>query len=279
MKEIKDNVQILITMTVINFVVLWNYISNGKTLHGIGYFLFFYVSILTIHFFTKRISPKNEMEVKQPKKELLLILFFSLIGIISITINFYLKSSGEQIGFLIRLPILLGILFFTFPLGIAIYLLIKKYRITQLGLSFKPVSYVFLGLLIWGITGLFAFIFNKSGIIWVEGYKELGGVSGIILQGVIGAGLVEEFSRFVMQSRFGQVFKLNGFNILFATTIWSFMHFPKNYFEGGQATDIVIYCIQIIPIGFIWGYLTHRTKSIVPATLAHGINLWGFQNG
>lgn len=279
MKEIKDNVQILITMTVINFVVLWNYISNGKTLHGIGYFIFFYVSILTIHFFTKRISPKNEMEVKQPKKELLLILFFSLLGIISITINFYLKSSGEHIGFLIRLPVLLGILFFTFPLGIAIYLLIKKYRITQLGLSFKPVSYVFLGLLIWGITGLFAFIFNKSGIIWVEGYKELGGVSGIILQGVIGAGLVEEFSRFVMQSRFGQVFKLNGFNILFATTIWSFMHFPKNYFEGGQATDIVIYCIQIIPIGFIWGYLTHRTKSIVPATLAHGINLWGFQNG
>jgi membrane protease YdiL (CAAX protease family) len=279
MKEIKDNVQILITMTVINFVVLWNYISNGKTLHGIGYFIFFYVSILTIHFFTKRISPKNEIEVKQPKKELLLILLFSLLGIISITINFYLKSSGEQIGFLIRLPVLLGILFFTFPLGIAIYLLVKKYRITQLGLSFKPVSYLFLGLLIWGITGLFAFAFNKSGIIWVEGYKELGGLPGIILQGVIGAGLVEEFSRFVMQSRFGRVFKLNGINILFATTIWSFMHFPKNYFEGGQATDIVIYCIQIIPIGFIWGYLTHRTKSIVPATLAHGINLWGLQNG
>jgi membrane protease YdiL (CAAX protease family) len=81
-----------------------------------------------------------------------------------------------------------------------------------------------------------------------------------------------------MPSRFVRVFKLNGFNILFATTIWSFMHFPKNYFEGGQATDIVIYCIQIIPIGFIWGYLTHKTKSIVPATLAHGLNLWGFQN-
>lgn len=279
MKAFKDNIQIMVIMTAINFIVLWNYISSGKTIHGIGYFIFFYVSILTIHFFTKRIPPKNEIEVKQPKKELLLILLFSLFGVIAIIINFYLKSSGEQIGFLIRLPILLGMLFFTFPLGIAIYLLIKKYRISQLGLSFKPLSYLLLGLLIWGITGLFSFIFNKSGIIWVEGYKELGGVSGIILQGVIGAGLVEEFSRFAMQSRFERVFKLNGFNILFATTIWSFMHFPKNYFEGGQATDIVIYCIQIIPIGFIWGYLTHRTKSIVPATLAHGLNLWGFQNG
>ena len=279
MKAFKNNIQIIVIMTAINFVVLWNYISNGKTLHGIGYFIFFYVSILTIHFFTKRIPPKNETEVKQPKNELLLIILFSLLGVISITINFYLKSSGEQIGFLVRLPVLLGILFFTFPLGIAIYMLIKKYKIAQLGLFFKPLSYLLLGLFIWGITGLFAFIFNKSGIIWVEGYRELGGVSGIILQGVIGAGLVEEFSRFIMQSRFERVFKLNGFNILFATTIWSLMHFPKNYFESGKATEIVIYCIQIIPIGFIWGYLTQKTKSIVPATLAHGFNLWGFQNG
>jgi membrane protease YdiL (CAAX protease family) len=279
MKVLKDNIQIMVIITAINFIVLWNYISNGKTLHGIGYFIFFYVSILAIHFFTKRMPPKKEIEVKQPKNELLLILLFSLLGVIFITINFYLKSSGNQIGFLVRLPVLLGIFFFTFPLGIAIYLLIKKYKITQMGLSFKPLSYLLLGLFIWGITGLFAFTFNKSGIIWVAGYKELGGVSGIILQGIIGAGLVEEFSRFIMQSRFYRVFKLNGFNILFATTIWSFMHLPKNYFEGEQATDSVIYCVQIIPIGFIWGYLTHKTKSIVPATLAHGLNLWGFQNG
>jgi membrane protease YdiL (CAAX protease family) len=279
MKVLKDNIQILAIMSLINFIVLWNYISNGKTLHGLGYFMFFYASILTIYFFTKRIPTKNEIEVKQPRKELLLILLFSFLGVIFITINFYLKSRNGETGFLIRLPILLGILFFTFPLGIAIYLLFKKYGITQLGFSFKPKSYLLLGLLTWGITGLFAFIFNKSGIIWAEGYEELGGISGIILQGLIGAGLVEEFSRFVMQSRFDRILKLNGFNILFATTIWSFMHFPKNYFEGGQPIDIINYCIQIIPIGFIWGYLTHRTKSIIPATLAHGINLWGFQNG
>jgi len=279
MKDIKDNIQILVLMTLINFTVLWNYISNGNTLHGIGYFIFFYASILTIYFFTKRIPPKNEIEVKEPKKELLLIMLFSLLGVVFITINFYLKLNSEQIGFLMRLPILLGMLFFTVPVGIAIYLLMKKYKISQLGIRFKPVEYLLLGLLIWGLTGLFAFIFNKSGMLWVEGYKELGGVSGIILQGVIGAGLVEEFSRFVIQSRFERVFRISGFNILFATTIWAFMHFPVNYFKGEQVSDIITYCIQIIPIGFIWGYLTHRTKSIVPATLSHGINLWGFQNG
>lgn len=57
------------------------------------------------------------------------------------------------------------------------------------------------------------------------------------------------------------------------------MHFPVTFFKEADLLGTFVYCIQIIPIGFIWGYLTQRTKSIVPATIAHGINLWGFQNG
>ena len=280
LKNLKEHRNILLVITIINLFVLWNFISEGKTTHGIGYFIFFYVAIFLIYFFTNRFPPKIEIEVKQPKKELAIIILFSILGAIFIVINFYLKANSEQIGFLIRLPILLGILFFTFPIGIAVYLLFKKYKFLQLGLRVKPLAGLLLGLIVWGLTGLFAYIFNKSGILWVAGYKELGGVSGMILQGVIGAGLVEEFSRFAMQSRFEKVFKQFGFNILFATIIWAFMHFPVNYFkEGIRVSEIFIYCIQIIPIGFIWGYLTQRTKSIVPSTIVHGLNLWGFQNG
>jgi len=279
MREIKDHFHILVTMTIINFIVLWNYISNGKTLHGIGYFIFFYVSILTIYFFTNRLPPKNDIEVKQPKSELALITLFSFMGAFFIALNFYLKANSEQVGFLVRLPVLIGILFFTFPLGIVVYFLFKKYKLLQLGLKTKPLSYLLLGIIVWGLTGIFAWIFNKSGILWTRAYDELGGVTGMILQGVIAAGLVEEFSRFVIQSRFERVFKLLGFNILFATVIWAFMHFPVTYYKGTDASETLIYCIQIIPIGFIWGYLTHRTKSILPATFVHGLNLWGFQNG
>jgi membrane protease YdiL (CAAX protease family) len=57
------------------------------------------------------------------------------------------------------------------------------------------------------------------------------------------------------------------------------MHFPVTYNKTGDGIGVFFYCIQIIPLGVIWGYLTQRTKSIVPATLAHGINLWGLQNG
>ena len=279
MKEIKKHLNILITMTLINLFVLWNFISEDKIKHGIGYFIFFYVAIFVIHFFTKKYPPKNDIDVKEPTKELVIIMLFSILGGVFIMLNFYLNSNNEQIGFLVRLPVLLGVLFFTFPIGISIYLLYKKYKLSQLGLKFKPISYLLLGVVIWGLTGFFAYVFNKSGIMWVEGYEELGGVAGMFLQGVIGAGLVEEFSRFVMQSRFEKVFKLIGFNILFATTIWAFMHFPVNYFKGSQVSEILIYCIQIIPMGFIWGYLTQRTKSILPSTIVHGLNLWGFQNG
>jgi len=279
MENIKEHRNILLAMTIINLLVLWNFISEDKIKHGIGYFVFFYVALFVIHFFTNKFPPKIDIEVKQPKRELAIITLFSVLGAIFITLNFYLKANTEQIGFLVRLPILLGIFFFTFPLGIVIYLFFKKYKLLQLGLKTKPLSHLLLGLIVWGLTGLFAYIFNKSGILWAEAYAELGGVSGMILQGVIGAGLVEEFSRFVMQSRFERVFKRFGFNILFATTIWAFMHFPVTYFRGTNISETLIYCIQIIPIGFIWGYLTHRSRSIVPATIVHGLNLWGFQNG
>ena len=279
MKEIKDNIQILVIMTIINIFVIWNYISNDKTLHGIGYFLFFYVSILTIHLFTKRVPPKNEIEVKEPKKELTIAVFFAFLGLLFLALNFMLKSNVIPDKPITKIPIGLGSIIFAMPLAIFIYLLSKRYSLMNLGLRTKPLTSMFLGLIIWSITGLFAYLFHKEGILWARAYDELGGIIGIIVTGVIGAALFEEFSRFVIQSRFERIFMRPGISILFATTIWSFMHFPVTYFKGSDVSGTLVYCVQIIPIGFIWGYLTQRTKSIIPATLAHGFNLWGFQNG
>ena len=282
MKEIKDNVQILFVMTVINFVVLWNFVSNGKTFHGIGYFIFFYASILTIHFFTKRIPPVNEIEVKDPKKELIIAVLFAVLGVIFLTLNFMLKSNKFTDTLYTKIPIGLGSIIFAMPLGIFIYLLFKRYKLMKLGLKTQPLISLLLGLIIWGLTGVFAYFFNKEGMYWEKIYKDdgiIGGIITIVTQGIIGAALIEEFSRFIIQTRFERVFKINGINILFATTIWAFMHFPVTFYKNADVIGVFIYCIQIIPIGFVWGYMTQRTKSIVPATIAHGINLWGFQNG
>lgn len=279
MKEIKNNWQILTIMTIINLFVLWHFISVGQTKHGIGYFIFFYAAILTINYFTKKIPPQIDNEIKAPKRELNITILFAFLGFVFLILNFILKSNFPQIGFLIKLPVIIGMFLFSMPLGILIYLLFKKYKFLELGIKTKPLTHLLLGLIILALTGIFAIVFNKSGILWKEGLEEVGGVFGLVIKGVIGAALVEEFYRFVIQTRFEKVFKTMGINILFASTIWAFMHFPVTYFKSKETASTLIYCIQIIPIGFIWGYLTQRTKSILPSVIVHGMNLWGFQNG
>ncbi len=282
MKELKANIQIIVIMTIINFIVLWNYISNDKILHGIGYFVFFYVSILTVHYFTKKVTPTNEIEVKEPKKELSISIVFAVLGLVFLTLSHMLKSKTLPDTLFTKIPIGIGNLLFAIPFGIFIYLLIKRYKLLDLGLRTKPLSSLLLGATIWGITGVFAYLFNREGMFWEKLYNDdgiIGGIITIITQGIIGAALFEEFSRFIIQTRFERVFKTNGINILFATTIWAFMHFPVTYYKNADVISVSFYCIQIIPIGFIWGYMTQRTKSILPSTITHGTNLWGFQNG
>ncbi|MCU0322569.1 MAG: CPBP family intramembrane metalloprotease [Chitinophagaceae bacterium] len=278
MKDIKDNIQILVITTAINLIVLWNYISKGEIKHGIGYFVFFYVAIFIIHIFTKRVPPTHEIEVKNPRMEFFIATLFSIFGLLFLALNFMQKSGVIPKNILTMVPINSGVFLFSMPLGILIYLLLKKYKLMQLGITIKPLIYLLLATFVYGLTGLFAFIFNEEGIIWKEGLEELGGVVGIVVQSIIGAALVEEFSRFVIQSRFEKLYNASGLGILFASTLWAFMHFPVAYFKGSNISNTIIYCIQIIPIGFIWGYLTHRTKSIIPSTIVHGLNLWGFQN-
>ena len=279
MNAIKDNKQILAIATVINIVVLWKHVSDGDTLHGIGYFLFFYVAVAAIYFFTEKIQPKNEIEVKDPKKELIVAFLFSILGIVFLTLNFMLKSNAIPESPLTKIPIGIGSIVFAMPLGIFIFLLIRRYKIMRLGFTTKPLAGVLLGPIIWALTGIFAYFFYMEGMLWDKAIEEFGGVLGIIVQGVIGAALFEEFSRFVLQSRLEKFIKTNGINILIATTIWAFMHFPVSYYKSGEVSGTLSYCIQIIPLGLVWGYMTQRTRSIVPATLAHGVNLWGFQNG
>lgn len=121
MRDLKDNKWVLAALTLVNGIVLWNYIAKGQTLHGFGYVMFFYVAILAIHFFVSKVPPRGEFEVKEPRKELMVIVLFASLVALFIVGNLYLRSTGEQVGFLVRLPLLLGIPLFTFPVGLPLY--------------------------------------------------------------------------------------------------------------------------------------------------------------
>jgi hypothetical protein len=177
MKTIKTNWPILAVMTAINFVVLFNFYINDQLQHGVGYFVFFYLASFLIHIFTARFPPKNTIEVKNSAKERAIVLLFAVLGIVFIGIDFYLRYKFKGLGFLFTLPIKLGVFIFTIPLGILIYFLRKKYKILDLGLKTTPI-YLLLGVLIWGLTGVFSYFFYEEGMVWSNGLKEFGGVSG-----------------------------------------------------------------------------------------------------
>jgi hypothetical protein len=56
------------------------------------------------------------------------------------------------------------------------------------------------------------------------------------------------------------------------------MHAPKWLGEGADLYEGAMSSVRLIPLGLLWGYMTHRTKSILPATFVHGLNVWGLQN-
>ena len=105
------------------------------------------------------------------------------------------------------------------------------------------------------------------------------GIVGFLLEGIVGAALAEEFSRMQAQTRFSAALGNNGLGFFFATLIWALMHVPV--FSGGEVGNILPAmqgACNILPIGLLWGYITWRTKSLFPALLIHGLNLWGLQN-
>ncbi len=89
MKEVKENFIALSLLTIINCVVLGDFISKGQWKHGVGYFIFFYTAVLLIYFFTKRIPPATDFLVKNPIKESGLAVLFAVAGGLFLTLNFY----------------------------------------------------------------------------------------------------------------------------------------------------------------------------------------------
>jgi membrane protease YdiL (CAAX protease family) len=266
-------------ITLVNGYVLFNFIRKDSLLHGVGYFAFFYVSVLVIELIASRLSIITEIPIKLPRQELLITIGFTVLGILALVTNFYLRSTGKEYSFLLRLPIIACVFLFTFPVALAGYFLLRKYRLTELGLSIRPWKIILIGFAVWAVTGAFAYLFNREGILWARAYEEMGGIPGLILQGVIGAALAEEFFRFIWQTRLNVLTRNMLLSILCTSTVWAFIHFPVSYFNSRDFTSTLNYCIQIIPLGFIWGYMIHKTRSIVPSVIAHGLNLWGFQNG
>lgn len=213
--------------------------------------------------------------VKKPVwKELTAILVCTSLGLVFLGIRF--SSLWTSLHGTPRVAAG-SLVVFAYPIALAlVYLLGFRYRPSQLGVN---LHYWYLPLFIHLIVGGITLIAAPEKSHWHAAFAEFGALN-LLFTSIVCAALSEEFLRMLLQTRLGEALRNKGLGFVLATFIWAAMHLPvtaqgswsdfRHLLFGGMWT--------ITPIGFLWGYMTHRTKSLLPAVLVHGLNLWGLQN-
>jgi membrane protease YdiL (CAAX protease family) len=92
------------------------------------------------------------------------------------------------------------------------------------------------------------------------------------------AAVPEEFFRFAWQTRVGALRRNRAAGWFIASVAWAILHAPRFWDEGHSAIGTLMGVVDIVPLGLLWGYLMHRTRSLLPSTLLHATNIWGLQN-
>jgi membrane protease YdiL (CAAX protease family) len=232
--------------------------------------LFSFITDLYTHW-----KPINEsFRIKNPTKETFYFVLCFVLGTIFLIVRFTGIVDWQNLKPLLKL-IFVPLIIFTFPIALAIIMLLLKYKPKDLGLRPKGLFVIIPIVLISATINRFILPNNLS---WNSLMTEFGGVLNMLFLGFIVAALSEEFFRVIGQTRMGAMFKNNGMGWFITTVIWALMHAPKWYGEDKDITEAILSSIRIIPIGLMWGYVTHRTKSILPSVFIHGLNVWGLQN-
>jgi membrane protease YdiL (CAAX protease family) len=257
-------------------LVLWTGHSEGRTLHAFGYIIaVWFGAFLTDLIVTLRPRPTVGFPIHHsPINELAVILICFVLGLVFLFVRFSpLWPAPSTPARIAVAPLLV----FAYPIALAlIYLFVFRYRPRELGFN---INYWYLAIVIHVVFGIVTSLVAPDKLHW-RSYVQNEGVFGLIMDGIIGAALCEEFTRMLLMTRLAAVLRNRGLGFVLASYLWAAAHIPS--FSGGSALGIRVQLIHvwgIVPIGLLWGYLTWRTRSLLPAVLVHGLNLWGLQNG
>lgn len=279
--KIKNNKIIFLLLVVISAIVIWfgNHHDAGhghaNIIQAIGYLFAMWVCAYFIDLLTLLKPAKGDFPVRKPLLESVIAVLCPLLGAICVILRFSRKVPWEKMSLMARLPIAIGIMLLLFPVGLAIIMLLLRYKPKDLGMrlqGFVP------GIVALIITAGTAYLVAPDRFTFHQVLEESGGIAGALFMGFVTAALSEEFLRVVLQTRLGAVLRNTGAGWLIASVIWASLHGPKWYSESKDMAETALSCLRIVPLGLMWGYLTHRTKSILPSVLCHGMNVWGLQN-
>lgn len=272
--KIQSNTTTFYLILLTSLIILYTGYRHQEITQAVVYLFTCLISALLIDLFAIKQPRMDEITVKKPLKETIVFYACLMGGIIFMFFRFSGYVDWEHLNGLIKLaliPLILGV----FPVALAISLFLMRYSPKALGLKFNGIAWAIPIVLIFALSG---WMVAPDRLTWDLVMAEEGSMANLIFSGLIVAGLSEEFFRIIGQTRLGALINNKGLAWFITTFVWAFMHAPKWYGEDPNVLETMLSSIRIIPIGLVWGYLTHRSKSFVPATLVHGVNFWGLQN-
>jgi membrane protease YdiL (CAAX protease family) len=254
-------------------VLLAASIRRANTKQSLAYLAAVAISVVAIDVVSRARQPSPKpFPVRNARFESLVLVVFGLIALAWLTSRFVFNYRPEAGGLrLAWIGIGLGAVFSILP---ALFLFWRGYRPADLGLRFRGVLVAFPVL---AIFAAITFTFSRNSITWSGALEEAGSPLGLLPM-AISACLPEEFFRFAWQTRIGAWMKSPAVGWLIASIAWAALHGPVDYDQSHSTVEAMLGVINIVPLGLLWGYLTHRTGSFLPSMLLHGLNFWGLQN-
>lgn len=251
-------------------------IREGKWMHAMTYLLTMVFAAWVVDVLAFRTSAPVEWKIKNVKAEVVLLLSVVALQWLATLGRFVWITDWNAAAKPIKLLLFAMMILFIYPVFLIIwYFVVKRYKPVDVGVSIR--SKIVLALPVIVLMGTVTFLVAPEGIQFSDMLASHS-IMQLILLGFLTAAIPEEFFRLLLQTRLGSMMNHPAWAWFITGIIWAAIHIPNFGKQSGDWGNACLSALAILPLGLLWGYLTHRLQNLWPSVLIHGTNLWGLQN-
>jgi membrane protease YdiL (CAAX protease family) len=267
---------VTVSLIVIALSIILLAIEQGKVIHAVSYLMVVVVAAWVVDVLTARTHQPVPWKIKNIKAEVLLLLSVVALQWVATLGRFVWITDWNTAAKPIKLVLFAMMILFIYPVFLIIwYFFIKRYKPTDLGLSIH--SKLVLAMPVIALIGITTYLVAPANIQFSQMLASHSMIQ-LILLGFVTAAIPEEFLRMLVQTRLGKMMNHVAWAWLITGILWAAIHIPNFGKQSDDWVNALRSALAILPLGLLWGYLTHRLQNLWPSVLIHGTNLWGLQN-